>query len=139
MKTKIIRHGFILILLALVSGMFVSQMAIPRLGLSAHTIGVVSGALLIAIGAVFQEFTLTPKQTKTMYWSWLISSYFNWLACLVGAILGTGMATPLASNGVNGNALHEFIVTSMLAVVVIASFVAVALSIWGLRSKLTNP
>ncbi|WP_345974607.1 hypothetical protein [Sulfurimonas sp. HSL3-7] len=135
MKTKIMRHGFILMLLALLSGMFVSQMAIPRLGLSAHTIGVLSGVLLIAVGAVFQEFSLTTGQTKTMYWAWLISSYLNWLACLAGAILGTGMATPLASNGLEGNAFNEFVVTAMLVVVVITSFAAVGLSIWGLRSK----
>ncbi len=135
MKTQIIRHGFILMLLALVSGMFVSQMAIPRLGLSAHTIGVMSGVLLIAVGAVFQEFTLTPKQTKTMYWAWLISSYLNWLACLAGAVLGTGMATPLASNGLKGNGFDEFIVIAMLTAVVLSSFAAVGLSLWGLRAN----
>lgn len=136
MKTKLVRHGFILILLALLSGMFISQMAVPRLGLSAHTIGVISGVLLIAVGAIFEEFALSILQAKVIYWSWLLSSYLNWLACLVGAFLGTGAATPLASDGLKGGEFSEAMVVSMLALVVLTSFVAVGLSIWGLRPGL---
>ena len=138
MKIRIMSHGFILILLALISGMLVSQMAVPRLGLSAHTIGILSGVLLIAVGAIFSEFSLSSLQTKVMYWSWLASSYLNWLACLAGAFLGTGNATPLASQGLKGEDLSEILVTSMLGVVVITSFVAVGLSLWGLKSRLKN-
>jgi hydroxylaminobenzene mutase len=138
MKIKIMRHGFFLILLALISGMFVSQMAVPRLGLSAHTIGILSGVLLVSVGAVFQEFALSNNQAKLMYWSWLVSSYLNWFACLVGAFLGTGAATPIASNGLKGNFFNELIVTSMLVVVVVTSFIAVGLSIWGLKTKAKN-
>ena len=40
MNRRIIRHGFVLILIALVTGFLLPAMKIPRLGLSAHTIGI---------------------------------------------------------------------------------------------------
>lgn len=74
MNKDIIRHGFVLILLSLITGLFVQAMAIPRLGLSAHTIGIFSGVLLIGIGAVWPLFTLTVLQKQVLYWTWLYSS-----------------------------------------------------------------
>lgn len=135
MNHAIIRHGFILILFALVSGLFVPLMEIPRLGLSAHTIGVLSGVLLIAVGAVWQQFSLSVRQSQVMVWSWLYSSYVNWLGCLVGAIFGAGKSTPVASAGALGSPAAENAVAFMLISVGVVSFVAVGLSLWGLRSR----
>ena len=135
MKKGIIRHGFILIFCALLSGLFVPVMEIPRLGLSAHTIGILSGVLLIAIGAIWQQFSLSVRQNQVMYWSWLYSSYVNWLGCLVGAIFGAGKTTPVASAGVLGSPVAENTVAFMLVSVGAVSFVAVGLSLWGLRSR----
>lgn len=135
MNKSITKHGFILILLALVSGLFVSAMEIPRLGLSAHTIGILSGVLLIAIGAIWQQFSLSAGQFKILYWSWLYSSYVNWLGCLVGAIFGAGKTTPVASAGVIGPETAEAAVAIMLGSVALASFIAVGFSLWGLRAN----
>lgn len=135
MNRNIIRHGFILILIALLSGLFIPAMPIPRLGLSAHTIGILSGVLLLAIGGIWQQFSLSPRQTQIMYWSWLYSSYVNWLGCLVGAVFGAGKATPLASAGTIGSEAAEGAVALLLGSVALASFIAVGLSLWGLRSN----
>jgi len=135
MNRSIIKHGFILIFAALISGLFVPAMPIPRLGLSAHTIGILSGVLLIAVGAIWQQFSLSAKQTKVMYWSWLYSSYVNWLGCLIGAIFGAGKATPLTSSGTVGSEVVEATVGILLGTVALASFIAVGFSIWGLRSS----
>ena len=135
MNMHIIRHGFILILLALVSGLFVQAMSIPRLGLSAHTIGILSGILLMAIGAVWPLFELSCRQQRIMYWSWLYSSYINWLGCLVGAVAGAGKATPMASAGALGSPAAEAAVGIMLISVAAASFVAVGLSLFGLSGR----
>lgn len=135
MSKAIIRHGFILILLALMSGLFIPSMPIPRLGLSAHTIGILSGVLFIAIGAIWQEFNLSPRQLQIMFWSWLYSGYINWLGCLVGALAGAGKTTPVVSAGAKGSAMAETLVAILLGSVALASFVAVVLSIWGLSRR----
>ena len=134
MNTGAIRHGFVLIALALVSGFFIPSMEVPRLGLSAHTIGVLSGVLLIALGAVWQQFSLSAGQLLAMYWSWLYSSYVNWLGCLIGAVFGAGNTTPVASGGYVGSSVVENVVTTLLVSVGVSALLAVALSIWGLRA-----
>ncbi len=139
MSQRIIRHGLILILIALVSGLLVPAMEIPRLGLSAHTIGILSGTLLIALGAVWDKFSLSSRQTQIMYGAWLYSSYANWLGCLTAAVLGTGKTTPLASAGAMGSPMAETVVAVMLVSVAITSFIAVGLSLFGLRSNLASP
>jgi hydroxylaminobenzene mutase len=133
MNKKLLRHGFILILLALVAGLFIPSMSIPRLGLSSHTIGIVGGILLIVLGVIWHEFVLSQKQRCILYFSWLYSSYMNWFACLTGAIIGAGKTTPVASAGFIGSALAENLVALMLISVGLVSFLAVGLSLYGLR------
>jgi len=135
MNNNAIKHGFILIALALIFGIFIPSMEVPRLGLSAHTIGVLSGVLLIALGAVWQQFSLSTHQLLVLYWAWLYSSYANWLGCLIGAIFGAGNTTPVASGDYVGTPAIENVVSIILMSVAISSLVAVGLSIWGLRAK----
>ena len=138
MNRRIIRHGFILILIALVTGFLLPTMQIPRLGLSAHTIGILSGVLLIGIGASWSAFNLSARQLRVTYWCWVYSGYANWLGCLIGAFTGAGQMAPVASSGAKGDTGAEAIVAVLLISVAITSLVAVALSIWGLRRHSSN-
>lgn len=133
MNVNLFRYAFVLILLSLIGGLFIPSMAIPRLGLSAHTIGALSGVLLIAVGAIWQHFHLSNAQCAWLKWSWLYSSYINWFACITGAVLGVGKMTPIASAGLAGSDTAEALVSALFVSVAIASFIAVGLSLWGLR------
>ena len=133
MNTHLFRQAFVLILLSLIGGLLVPLMAIPRLGLSAHTIGLLSGVLLIAIGAIWPHFRLSSTQALVHQWAWLYSSYANWLACLLGALLGAGKMTPIASAAATGSPLEEALVAALFGSVGLSSFIAVGLSLWGLR------
>ena len=135
MNRNIIRHGFVLILLSLVGGLLLPAMSIPRLGLSAHTIGLLSGVLLLALGAIWPVFRLSVRQLRVMYWSWVYSSYANWLGCLVGAFTGAGKMTPLASSGVQAGPLAETIVAALLISVAVTALMAVVLSLIGVSKR----
>ena len=134
MNRSLFRHAFVLILLALVGAFFVPTMAIPRLGLSAHTIGLLSGVLLIALGVIWQQFELSSTQRFWLKWFWLYSSYANWLGCLLGAIFGAGRMTPIAASGAVGPDWAEAVVAVVLGSVAITSLIAAGLSLWGLRN-----
>ena len=67
MNVSLFRYAFVLILLSLIGGFFIPAMAIPRLGLSAHTIGTLSGILLIAVGAIWQHFQLSSAAQQIGY------------------------------------------------------------------------
>lgn len=133
MNVSLFRHAFVLILLSLIGGLFIPAMAVPRLGLSAHTIGALSGALLIAVGAIWQHFRISNVYGAWLKWSWLYSGYVNWFACIVGAVLGAGKMTPIAAAGHVGSSTTETLVSALFISVAIASFIAVGLSLWGLR------
>lgn len=138
MHTGLLRHGFFLILLALLTGLFIPALQIPRLALSAHTIAILSGVLLIATGACWSAFRLGRRLSLALVGSLLLSSYGNWLACVAGAALGAGGMTPVASAGRLASAGAENLVAAILVVVVISSFVAVVLALWGLRGGNTR-
>jgi hydroxylaminobenzene mutase len=135
MNIGLFRYAFALILLSLIAGFFIPLMAVPRLGLSAHTIGALSGVLLIAVGAIWPCFRLSPRQAALLEWSWVYSSYANWFACLAGAVLGAGNMTPIASAGLVGAAASEAFVSGLFVTVAISSPVACGLSLWGLRAQ----
>ncbi|WP_421718138.1 hydrogenase [Algiphilus sp.] len=135
MNRPLIRHGFVLILLALLTGFLLPAVEIPRLGLSAHTIAILGGVLLIGIGAVWPVFQLSARQCQVMYWTWVYASYANWLGCLIGAFTGAGRMTPVASAGAEAGAVAEAVVAALLISVALTSLVAVGLAIWGLRGR----
>ena len=132
MTDGLIKHGFILIFLALVTGFAIPQAESPRLALSAHTIGLLSGILLLAVAGIWQRLRLSERQLLITYWGWVYSGYANWAGILFGAMVGTGRMTPLASGGTTAADLPEILVGLLLISLSLAALIAAGLSIWGM-------
>lgn len=135
MENRLIRHGFILILLSLFTGFAIPAAEAPRLALSAHTIGLMSGILLLAIAGIWSRLALSEGQLKVTYWGWIYAGYANWLGILLGALTGAGRMTPLASKGVTGSDASELLVAFFLISLSLAALVSTALSIYGITRK----
>jgi hydroxylaminobenzene mutase len=135
MNLRLLRYGFILVLISLVLSFFIPAMAVPRLALSAHTIGIMSGILMILVGAIWPVFGLGPAQAATMQWCWVYSGYANWLGCLVGAVTGASRMTPIAAGTSPGPFVAETLVSVLLVTTGLTALVAAGLSVWGLREK----
>lgn len=133
MNISLLRHAFVLMSVSLAAALFVPLMTLPRLAVSAHTVGMLGAVLLLGLGIIWSLFRLTTLQAAWLKGAWLYSSYVNWLACLFAAAVGAGRMTPVAAAGATGHALAEGLVTVMLVSVALASFLAVGLSLWGLR------
>jgi len=131
MERNLVKHGFVLILLSLLTGFVIPIAEAPRLALSAHTIGLISGILLLTLSAVRKYLVLSERQEKVACWGWLYSSYANWFAILFGAMVGTGRMTPLASRGIEATDTAELFVAFLLISLSIAALLAVCLSIVG--------
>lgn len=132
MHRSMARYGLVLILLALLTGIAVPSLALPRLGLSAHTIGLLGGTLLIAIAAIWPMFRLGDRPSRWCAGTWVYAIYTNWLGCLVGAATGSGRMTPMAADGATGSAAAEAIVVFLLASGSLAAFIAVGLALRGI-------
>lgn len=128
-----IQLGFVLILLALLTGFLLPALANPRLGLAAHIVGITGGLVLIALGALASFFRLGRGQAAIMMASWVYAAYANWLACLLGGVTGASRLTPIAGAGTSGSPLAEAIVAFLLFSLSVASIAGTALAVWGFR------
>jgi (hydroxyamino)benzene mutase len=128
-----IQLGFVLILLALLTGFAIPQFTTPRLGLASHNVGIMSGLVVIALGALANSFALGRRASAVMMWSWVYAAYANWFGSLLGAVTGASRLTPIAGAGTSGDALSEAAVMFFLMSLAIASVVGTSLAIWGFR------
>ena len=133
-----IQLGFVLILAALLSGLAIPYFTSPRLGLAAHTVGVIGGLVLICLGALAGSFVLGARASAAMMWSWVYAAYANFVASILGAITGASRLTPIAGAGTTGDAFAEAVVSFLLISLSFASIVGTSLAVWGFRKPSTS-
>jgi (hydroxyamino)benzene mutase len=133
MNRRMMQLGFGLILLALLTGLLIPAAPNPRLALAAHTVGIVGGLALIAVGALASVFVLGSRASTVLMWSWVYATYANWLGCLVAAFTGASRLTPIAGAGMSGTETAEALVAFIFISEGIAALVGAGLAIWGLR------
>lgn len=128
-----IQLGFVLILLALMTGFGMPFFVNTRLGLASHIVGITGGLVLIALGALGGSFALGKRSAAVMMTTWVYAAYANWLACLIGAITGASRLTPIAGAGTSADALSEGVVSFLLQSLAVAALIGTALAVWGFR------
>ena len=110
-RRRLFWHGIFLFLLGLVAGAFVQRMTNPRMGLSAHLGGVMTGTFLAVLGALWPELRLSPRAESAAYRLALFGTYGSSASLLLAAILGTSSMTPIAGAGHTAAGWQEAIVT----------------------------
>ena len=137
-KRRLVWHGIVIVLLALLGGAFVQLLVNPRLGLSAHVGGVMNGTLVAVIGAVWGVLALPPRAARLLFWSALYSGYVNWAGLLLAGIFGTSRSTPLLGAGHAGTPWQEALVEFCLVSGAVVILVALILMLVGLRAQHTG-
>jgi hydroxylaminobenzene mutase len=133
-KRRLIQLGILLFLLGLLTGALVPAFAVPRLGLSAHVLGVLGGLSLMVFGLVWPELRLGPRASRVACGLALYASYGGWLMPLLGAAWGAGSAMlPLAAGAARGSALQEGVIAVGLGTSAVAIVAASCVMLWGLR------
>ena len=134
-RRRLFWHGIFLFFLGLVVGAFVQRMTNPRMGLSAHLGGVMTGTFLAVLGALWTELRLSPGAESAAYWLALFGGYGSSASLLVAAILGTSTATPIAGAGHAAPAWQESMVNLGLQSTAAAMLLCCVLLLWGLRGR----
>jgi hydroxylaminobenzene mutase len=132
MDRLIIRHGFLLILLGLLGGAAAPFMINPRMGVGAHTLGVLGGLVLIAIGATKPVFVLDPRLWRAIHVCWFAAAYGNWATTLFAGLTGASYLTPIAGAGTTGTVLAEAITFVFFVMVGVTSIIGTAIAVYGL-------
>ena len=133
MHRRLLWQGFLLFVLSLLVGLFVPSFANPRMGLSAHVGGLMSGLFLIALGAVWGALEVTPGRAAAIYWLALYGMWVGVAALVLAAIFGTSSLTPIAGAGRSGAPWQEALVVLALVPSAVASVVCCVLVLLALR------
>src|ERR1700755_739584 len=103
--------GVLLFLLALITGMIFPALANPRMGLSAHLVGLLGGLFLIALGVIWPEKDLPRRLDTAAFYLVVFGTYANLCTTFLAAALATNRLTPLAGSGHLALAWQENLVT----------------------------
>jgi hydroxylaminobenzene mutase len=125
--------GILLFAVSLINGFLIHGMAIPRLALSAHLVGLIGSSLLIGLSAFWPRLNLTGRWSRVGTALALGGFVGGWLVYLSAAVLGAGEMFPLMSGGAAGPPLVERVLGLSLLVVFLAFLGLVAIVLVGLR------
>ena len=130
----LVRAGFLLFTLALLTGLAVPAFLNHRMAVAAHLTGVVNALLLIAVGLAWGLLAMSPVQARLTRGVFLCCAYANWGTSCLAAAWGTSRLTPLSGAGYSAAAWKESVV-QVLQVSLALAILAGALSVvYALRS-----
>jgi hydroxylaminobenzene mutase len=133
-KRKLLWHGAALFLIGLLTGLVEQHFTNVRMALAAHLEGVMNGAFLLVVGAIWNEIRLSSQAKAVAYWTLLTGTYGNWAVTTLAAVLGTAALSPITAVGHNAEPWKEALITTGFVLIGLTIIVAVILLMWGLRS-----
>jgi hydroxylaminobenzene mutase len=132
---RLIRHGMVLFLLGLLTGILIPALTSPRLGLAAHLEALLNGIFLILVGGVvWKELRLPERLAASGFWLLLIAAYASWAFCLLAAVFGASQTLPIAGVGHTAAPWQEQLVSMGLGVGAICVLLACCFVLYGLRT-----
>ena len=125
--------GFLLFLLALLTGLLIGVLPYPRLAQGSHIGGLMNGMFLVILGLAWERLRLGARAGSWVSGLVLFGTYANWAFTLLAAVLGTGKLTPLASGGHLADPWKEALVGAGLISLAVSMIIALVLIVWALR------
>jgi hydroxylaminobenzene mutase len=131
---RLVRLGVLLFLFALITGVLVPKFRVPRLGLSAHLLGISQGLFLMMTGLLWPKLELTRATSRIGFWLVVYGCFAAWSANILGAIWGAGNSMlPMAAGAAHGSAVQEGIIAASLRTAAASLIAGLVLILWGLR------
>ncbi|MBO9591408.1 MAG: hypothetical protein J7599_00780 [Niabella sp.] len=128
---KLIFLGLLLFLLGLIIGLFVHNMANPRMALSAHLEGVMNGIFLMVLGLIWKRILLSKRALAITFWLAVYGTFANLVAVIIAAITGSGKMMPLAG-GKEGPAFLDGVISFLLVSLSLCMVAVCILSLTGI-------
>jgi hydroxylaminobenzene mutase len=137
---RLLRVGIVLFLFALLVGLAVPRFAVPRLGLSAHLLGLMQGTFLLVAGSLWPKLTLPRAVSRAGSYLAVYGCIAAWTANLLGALWGAGNSMlPIAAGPARGNVVQERIIAAGLLTAAVSLIAMAIIVLWGLRGSIPGP
>lgn len=134
-ETGLVRAGFLLFALALVTGLAVPAFLNQKFAVAAHVTGVLNGLILIALGLAWGLLTIGPMQARFTRGALLYGTYANWGTSCLAAAWGTNRLTPLSGAGFGAAPWKETVVQALQVSLALAILAGTLSVVYALRSK----
>lgn len=131
----LVRAGFALFTLALLTGLAIPSLLNQRMALAAHLTGVVNALVLIALGLSWSLLSVSPLQAKLTRGAFLYGAYANWGASCLAAAWGTSRLTPLSGAGYGAVPWKEAVVQVLQVSLSLAILAGAASVVFSLRPR----
>jgi hydroxylaminobenzene mutase len=127
--------GIILFLISLINGFLIQLLCLPRLGLSAHLIGLIGASFLFGIGSYWSRLNLSPRTSKIGMVLLIYSFCVGWAVYFAAAALGAGKMFPIASQNKAGTSAVEGIIGIFMLSFVLTFLISFIILLKGLSSE----
>jgi hydroxylaminobenzene mutase len=133
-ERSLIRAGFILFTLALLTGFAIPAFLNHRMALAAHLTGILNALVLIALGLSWGLVVMGPVQARLTRGVFLFAAYGSWGASCLAAAWGTSRLTPLSGAGYGAAAWKEGVVQVLQVSLTMAILAGAVSVVYALRS-----
>lgn len=136
----LLQAGSVLFLLALFVGLAIPRFALPRVAVSAHLVGLMQGMFLMLAGLLWPRLGLSRRVSGIAGGLLIYGGAAAFAANLCAAACGAGgTLLPIATGGVQGSALAEGAVKTLLRTAAVSIISGAGLVFWGLRTPHAAP
>lgn len=133
---RLLQLGVLLFLFALLVGLAVPFFAAPRVGLSAHLLGIMQGIFLIVTGLLWTRLNLTASKSRIVFCLLIYGCFGAWVANVLAAMWAAGSSMlPLAAGQARGTMLQEATIKVVLRTAAASLIAAVIFIAWGLQTR----
>jgi hydroxylaminobenzene mutase len=132
-RRRLLWHGVLIALLSLVEGAFVPMLRNPRMGVTAHVGGVMTGMLTAFFGLLWRDLRLGDGALKALFRLTVFQGWTQTAGLVLAAAFGTSRTTPLAGAGYAGAPWQEAVVAVLLVTGAVAILACCGLALYGLR------
>ena len=137
---RLLQLAVVLLLVALLIGLAIPALAVPRLGVAAHVNGVIGSLFLAVLGLVWPQLRLGPRALTWAFWLAPYSFFVATLMPFLGALWAAGGSMlPLAAGTARGSPFQEGVIGVGLVSSVVAVLALCVLLLVGLRGRRPEP
>jgi hydroxylaminobenzene mutase len=132
---RLLQLGVLLLLLALLIGLAIAALAVPRLGVAAHVNGVIGAVFLFVLGLVWPQLRFGTRASGLAFWLAVYAFFMGALMPLLGGVWGAGGGMlPIAAGAARGSAFQEGVIAAGLTSAGVAVITLCVLLLRGLRA-----
>jgi hydroxylaminobenzene mutase len=132
-RRRLLWHGVLIVLVSLAEGGFVPNFTNPRMALSAHVGGIMTGILTAGFGLLWADLHLEKRMLGALFWLTVYQGWSQTIGLVLAAAFGTSRTTPMAGAGFAGAPWQELVVAGLLTTGAVAVLACCGLALWGLR------